>query len=241
MDQKELVVRLNRIIEKRVSAEVEKRVSAEVEKRLAPLKLEMMSEVAGMLQYMERKILSEQMQAPQHQHHGTPNPINSSTDNIGMSDFERSMQNMKSMPNYSGVDKVKAPPKQITKNPMLNDILNETAGFDREESRSVGTSLADIMQVGGSRTVEPWDDTPRDIPSFRAPSPVQPIPKHISGIDGKVVDTNNPTVQKVLDVLQNTNFKEKYDRMVEAGNSFRDNGHQAPRHSTNDIKSSLVD
>ena len=206
MNSKKLVDQIGRLVKAQVASEL---------KRQRPLmRAEIIGEVAKMLDYTERKILSEiggsslvEQTQPQY------------VEERQKSSFEKALENMNSMPNYKGVEKVEVPDRQFTQNSMLNSILNET------------TPLRETRQV--SSIVDSFE--PISAPQSHAAAPQQAsIPKSgtIQGIDGKPVDLSKPSVQKVLDVLMNTNFKEKFDRISEAGDKFRDAGSSAPRYNT---------
>ena len=197
MNSKKLVDQIGRLVKAQVASEL---------KRQRPLmRAEIIGEVAKMLDYTERKILSE--------------IGGSSLVEQTQPQYEKALENMNSMPNYKGVEKVEVPDRQFTQNSMLNSILNET------------TPLRETRQV--SSIVDSFE--PISAPQSHAAAPQQAsIPKSgtIQGIDGMPVDLSKPSVQKVLDVLMNTNFKEKFDRISEAGDKFRDAGSSAPRYNT---------
>jgi hypothetical protein len=228
MDSKKLLEVINRLVKSQVKRELKKHSES--------IRAEIISEVAGMLSYSERKILMELSET------STPNfrqPIDESSVGGG-TDFQRAMKNLKSMPNYRGVDNVEAPPKRITSNPLLNEILNETEPLTGEFNAS---SIMD--QYSGHDVAqfdEPWANQPSQHQPVPAPITRVPdtLPSDMTGIDGKPINLENPTVQKVMDTLMNTNFKEKFDRIAEAGDNFRGAGATAPRFNTKYFEETTV-
>jgi len=204
MNSKKLVDQIGRLVKAQVASEL---------KRQRPLmRAEIIGEVAKMLDYTERKILSEiggsslvEQTQPQY------------VEERQKSSFEKALENMNSMPNYKGVEKVEVPNRQFTQNSMLNSILNETTPL--RETRQVSSIVDSFEPVSAQQSAVPQQTS---IPTSGT----------IQGIDGKPVDLSKPSVQKVLDVLMNTNFKEKFDRISEAGDKFRDAGSSAPRYNT---------
>lgn len=231
MEQKKLLESIARL--------VKVQVEREVEKRMATLRMEVISEVAGMLNYSERKLLTKldegYREIPAGKRHSTAPQTSGG-------DLDRVMGNLSTMPGFQErVAKVQPPKKRISSNPSLNDILNETTAFSREE---VGTSPSVFAyqddELGAYE--EPWTNTPEVIaPVAQQPRIQNNMPKTIMGIDNRPVDLTNPTVQKVLDIMSKTNYKEKFDRISEAGNQFRGAGAPAPRFSSDYFKQSLID
>jgi hypothetical protein len=220
MDKKQLVELLNRIVNKRVEAEVDRRVNQ--------MRMQIMSEVAGMLSYTERKILAEIQQTP------TPTPTNvrGMEEQAASSDFDRSMRNLRSMPNYQRiVEKVAQPQRRLTSNPTLNELLNDTDPLSRDEAgigpRVVGGESFGDVDVPGSYS------NPATITSMTPSEPVL-------GTDNRPINFANPTVQKVLDILNNTNHKEKFEAIKEVGDNARDNG-MMPLVTATDLKNNYFD
>lgn len=232
MEQKKLLESIARL--------VKVQVEREVEKRMATLRMEVISEVAGMLNYSERKLLAKLDEGYREIPAGKRAPTAHAA--APSSDLDRVMGNLSSMPGFQDrVAKVQPPKKRISSNPSLNDILNETTAFSREE---VGTSPSVFAynddELGAYE--EPWTNTPEVLaPVAQQPRVQNNMPKTIMGIDNRPVDLTNPTVQKVLDIMSKTNYKEKFDRISEAGNQFRGAGAPAPRFSSDYFKQSLID
>ncbi len=253
MNKRELAQAINKIVTLRVEKEVNKRIES--------IKSQIIAEVAGMLQYSERKILSELSlkdtlnTTPLNLNDlgtGAPPPYHpSTTSGRGGSDFNRVMDNLSTMEGFN--DRTEKIKKRFTGDGMLNDILNDTTEFNKGETQGVGTSLADL--VGGNVNMETQYEEPWQQPLAQSmpQQPQQPqiiesrIPTtgKIMGIDNKPVDLANPAVQGVLNVLQNTNFKEKYQQISEAGNMFRDgfgaSGNIAPKFNSKYFKDQMID
>lgn len=211
MDTKKLIVVINRLIKLEVDRQVENQVKL--------IRAEIISEVAGMLSYSERKMLME---------------MSKNSESGGAkkeSDFDRSMKNLKSMPGYKGVvdriDTTGKSKRQYTSNPTLNELLNNTDELDESPSmQSILDSFgADDDDVNIS---EPWTNEGKIQPTQRASENKQ-TQKTLLGTDNRPVNMTDERVQNVMNILNNTNFKEKYENMKAAGDQFRDMGAPAPR------------
>lgn len=241
MDSKKLVAAITRLVKIQVDKEMDTLRKV--------IRLEIMSEVAGMLNYSERKLL---MRLDESTPNRTAPKARESAPAVGdKSEFARAINNMKSMPSYKGVENVRVPvepPRKISGNPLLDEILNETEGFTGDEVYSPGSSLSEMIGVGSGESSrhEPWTDIPDDFESndfsteARAPQSPQ-MPQTVTGIDGRPVDLTNPTVQNVMNILSNTNFKEKFDRISEAGNNFRGMEPAAPKFKSEYFEQTKVD
>lgn len=212
---------------------IKKQVQEEVAKQTDLIRAQIISEVAGMLNYSERKLLTELSKNTQS---FTPEPE---------SDFQRAMKNRNSM--ASGYREIPSPKKrQYTTNPMLNDLLNETGELTSDEIYSDSPSFMDAFDEMNADPHEPWTNE-----SKIKPAPVQraaenrQTPKTILGTDNRPVNMGNETVQKVMNILNNTDFKSKYEEIAEKGNNFRDGaaagGVQAPRYNSEYFQRTMVD
>lgn len=200
------------IVARLVKAHVDKEVS----RRIDEVKGQILAEVTGMLSSSERLLLSrlqEQHTVPAPKAKA-PKPVNG-----GSSDLDKVLNNLSSMPGFSDrVDKIQKPEKkEYTADPMLNELLNDTSGFDGSGDMSIADKMASIN-------------------SHESPSP-----QMVTGIDGRPIDTNNPTVQKIMGILNNTDHAEKFKRIKEAGDMFRNTAPPAPRFTSDQIDRSIVD
>ena len=214
MNKKELLEALARLVKKQVEREVKKQTEI--------IKMNIISEVAGMLNYSENKLMTMinesrsvgTAQQPQQPRYAQPG-----------GDYEKVMGNLKTMSGFE--DRVS---KMGGGGGSLKDILSETTGFGQEEVSQMrnidGSPMGgglDYMQMGG--TQEPWSNEPRG--QYQQPQQ-RSQPKRpsgvVTGLDGKPVDLDNPTVQKVLSVLQNTDHKQKFERINEVADSMFGHG-----------------
>lgn len=243
MTKKE-VEAINRLIELRVNKEVDERLSA--------MHMEILAEVAGIIQYSERKILSEIQNERVLPTNGTGQSQHSQTPVKSDRDFDRVMGNLKSMQGFDHItEKVEMPKNRYTHDGMVNDILNETSPFNGNEMRSAGTSLSELIG-GSSNSVgnyeEPWDNSittkiPENV-TYNQSQTVRTntnIPQTIIGIDNKPINTSNPAVQKVLDILARTDHAKKFKEIEQAGNEFRDGGASAPKFNSEYFDKQVVD
>jgi hypothetical protein len=221
MDNKKLLEAVARLVKRQVEREVSRRMDS--------MRAQVISEVAGMLDYSERKLitmLNEVNDNSKEYHNNHDSHVGGyvSGTTSGDTEFERAINNLKSMPNYRGVDKIQVPPRQrkFSNNPILDNILSETEPL--QETRGAH-QYTQQFQDHGHHVVQ-------EIPT---------IPQDMTGIDGRPIDASNPTVQKVMDVLANTNFKEKFDRINEAGDAFRDGAAPAPRYNSKYFEETIVD
>ena len=221
---------------------IKKQISEEVAKQTELIRAQIISEVAGMLNYSERKLLSKMNEGESVRQ----------VSERGMrqvereSDFERSMKNVRTMDAYKDVvGKVNTPKrtKSYTSNPLLNELLNETDEMGRDEYSS-SPSVMDMMGNDDVEdTYEPWSNEDKirvPQPSQRATQPVA-TPKSILGTDNRPVDLQSESVKKVMQILNTTDFKAKYDEIAEMGNNFRDGGVQAPRYNSDYFKKTMVE
>lgn len=213
MNKKQIVEVLSRLVAK------------EVANQLALMKMQIMSEVTGMIRYSEMNRLNED----------TPK-----------TDYERVQHNLNKMPGYRErvrpkVDESTQPlkyqePRSYTKNKSLNDILNDTDPFSSDEMTSPSIPIGAMFSGDGAKSYdEPWDDvdgTP-DIPREFKPVQSEKLPDTILGTDNKPVNLHDETVRNVLDIINNTDYKAKLKKLNEAGEQFRNMNPMAPTHNPN--------
>lgn len=225
---------------------IQKQVKVEVAKQTELIRAQIISEVAGMLNYSERKLLSKLNEAQSYQEMDARGMRSTSKG----SDFERSMKNLGTMEAYKDiVSKVETPTprakRKFVDNPMLNDILNETPELSKNEmADGMSTSVMDI--IGGidddvPSSHEPWTNENKVNPTTQRASQKVQVQTPILGTDNRPINMSNDTVKNVLNILNNTNFKEKYDELAEKGNAFRDSGAPAPRYNSEYFKQTMVD
>ena len=228
-----------------------KLVQREVAKQVSLMKTQIISEVTGMLQYSERSILSRlDEERPTRR---------------GRSDYDRVMGNLETMPEY----RRRYPPpsseatrsktnkrvqsrvsnKTYVKDPMLNELLNQTSALSSDEMYDRTNDLGSIMSFGNTEPQyeTPWDEfdgesvvAPPAIesrPAVTVKKPFKPIdtgaiPTQMTGMDGKPINMTDETVQNVLDVLANTDFRAKFKKIEEAGNRFREMNVAPPRYDS---------
>jgi len=225
MDKKELTAILTKIVQ------------SEVNRQVSMLKMQIMSEVAGMLQYTERKVLQEI--------ESSRKPVRESS--TRQSDYDRVVGNLSTMPGFRDrlpqSKTVRQRPvgsqKRYATDPMLNQILNETSVYSPDEVRSAQSSITSMFSFGDTETQyeEPWEVAPPELdeePAVEVPQLMRPVrtdsvPVNLSGTDGKPIDLRNETVKKVIDVISTTNYADKLKRMTEAGDRFRGMNPVAPK------------
>lgn len=236
---------------------VKRQVEREVDKRLLSMRREILSEVMGMIKYSEQTLLEQVgRKSTPHRNSYTKESIPhvETPDN----DFDRAMQNLKTMSAFDHITEKVVPPKRrepkFSDNPILDEILSETTGFSRDEVMGSGgvESLLDFTP----HVDEPWavDDSDVDVTddfesfipkTFTTSAPKSFVSENnsqpIVGTDMKPIDVTNPTVQKVLDIMANTNYKEKLDKLNEAGEQFRGGGAPAPRYNSEYFDKQVVD
>lgn len=200
---------------------IDKVVQREVARQVSLIKMQIISEVSGMLQYTERKILSEVGDRP----------------TSGIRDIDRVTSNLKSMPNYdNGILKPKRREKKTyVSDPTLNDLLNDTAGFNRDEMFEESDDF--MVPVSRAKYDEPWTNY-RPQPTVTAKSPLNgsiSVPKSMTGTDGKPIDTSDEKVRSVLEIISNTDYSAKLKKINEAGERFRNGGMPIPVHSSVDF------
>lgn len=224
MDEKKLIEAIARLVKAQVEKEVTKVLATQTE----IIRAQIISEVAGMLNYSERKLLSELSKRS--------NDVVKNTPSSGEeSDFARSMRNLKSMPAYSETVRNVQMPKsnddskrKFTNNPIFDQLLRETGGFTGAEIYDEFPSVVGDIEDDVERA-EPWSNENK-ISAIREAThaPEQRVPETILGTDHKPVNMRDSKVKSVMDILNNTDFKSKYEAIKEAGNNFRDMGAAAP-------------
>ncbi len=92
------------------------------------------------------------------------------------------------------------PAKQFVKDPLLNDILNETQGFSMAEAYGTGTGMPSLgMDI---------DEMSFDVSQ----------PSALQGINGEVVEVNNEQTQAVVEAMTRD-----YSELMKAINAKKGN------------------
>ena len=222
MDNKKLVKVIAEIIRKEVARE------------FAQARREILSEVTGMLHYSESQLREE---------------LGSDSTGTQSSDYRRVMNNLKKMPTHRANPSRQRPEMKETKryagDSMLNELLNDTQPLGRDGTRSALDMIGYDADEPGYE--EPWDDLddPMDdagvdqYDQSRHLSPPQsrrPKAKIIDtggsnvivGTDNRTVNVADEKVKSVLDIINNTDFAEKFRKIEEAGNALRESGAFTP-------------
>lgn len=236
MDKKELTAILTKIVQNEVS------------KQVSMMKMQIMTEVAGIIQYTERKMLQEIESKRQ--------PVRESVGR--MTDYDRVVGNLSTMPGFKDRlpqsktvrQRPVASQKKYAADPMLNKILNETSVYNPDEIRGGQSPISSMFSFGdtGAQYDEPWNVAPPEVdeePAVELPSRMRPVrtesvPVNLSGTDGKPIDLRNETVKNVIDIISTTNYADKLKRMTEAGDRFRGMNPAAPKFNSDYFEKTTV-
>lgn len=223
---------------------INKLVQREVNKQVSLIKMQIMSEVAGMLHYSERSMLAKLDE------HKSPR----------RNDYERVMENLDTMEGYREMVPRTSPVKRnlpkrektYVRDSMLNKLLNETDALSSEEMYNPVDDFGSIVSPGSFNDLqyeEPWDEfddqyAPPAIQSEAAvavrkpfkPVETSTVPATITGTDGRPVNLRDETVQNVLNIIAKTDYRTKLQKLNEAGDNFRNMGVPPPKFSAKDFK-----
>lgn len=171
---------------------VQIRVNRQLESMRKEIKREVIKEVSSIIDYSERKLLAEISKV-----NDTIVPRETSDNSLDKKLSEITSNRTKSKPK-----------KKFASDPILNDILNTTQPLNDNSGRTYTQDHSTFD-----------DDT--QIPTHTHGSALLTEDEVRVGLDGKMNDTTNENVQKVLDVINNTNFKEKFESSQDTIQAFR--------------------
>lgn len=181
---------------KKLVHDIDRLIKLRIEKQFSRMKeefrREVISEVSSILNYSEKKLLAKLNEVTAQR-----KPVNTDRGD----DLDRKMSRLSET-----LSKRPRTKKSYVSDPTLNDILNNTVPLKSDRTtyfqEPASFDYAEMPSAGSSQLI--------------SENEVQ------LGMDGKPVDTSNEAVQSVLDVINNTNFKEKFEQQEESVKAFRE-------------------